>query len=245
MSSPVKKIERQHFEISIDLSAEDNLALLSPPFHNSKTIGQNDNGLMIKSITSHESLLNSLHKSQTLRSNTAKVAFSDSSSLQLILDILRLDKKLRTNTHIQILIQYFKKLQVFRDLLENDMDAYKHLTVSVDVKEYASGQDIIIEGDSGDTFFIILEGQIDVLKAQMIPVGTNLSKVDEKDLDEDERQVYQDMKVKTYFEAFKEHYSFMHWSGMDISKDEVAFMLGIEYEDMSLDPKQFAKPMTY
>lgn len=156
------------------------------------------------------------------------MATSDNSSLQLILDILRLDKKLRTNTHIQILIQYFKKLQVFRDLLENDMDAYKHLTVSVDVKEYASGQDIIIEGDSGDTFFIILEGQIDVLKAQMIPVGTNLPKVDEKDLDEDERQVYQDMKVKTYYDALQEHYSFMHWSGMDLSKEEAAFILGIE-----------------
>ena len=47
---------------------------------------------------------------------------------------------------------------MFKDLLESDLDAFSSLTDAVVVKEVDQGQNIIIEGEKGDTFYIILKG---------------------------------------------------------------------------------------
>ncbi len=39
----------------------------------------------------------------------------------------------------QKLVNYFKKLQVFQDLLENDLDAYEQLTVAIEVIDCPPG----------------------------------------------------------------------------------------------------------
>ena len=51
-----------------------------------------------------------------------------------------------------------------------------------------------------------------------------------------------DLKLRAYFEAFKEHYVDIHWSGMDIEKEQVAYLFGME-GNIEQDPRRFAKPM--
>lgn len=48
----------------------------------------------------------------------------------------------------------------------DDLDAYQFLSRAVEVKKCEDGYDIIEEGDeNGDTFYFILEGRVNVLKA--------------------------------------------------------------------------------
>lgn len=39
------------------------------------------------------------------------------------------------------------------------------LATAITLQEFAKGEDIIVEGDYGDKFFIILNGKVEVLKA--------------------------------------------------------------------------------
>ena len=83
----------------------------------------------------------------------------------MVKEILRIDKRDRKQSQKNLLIRYFKKLQVFKELLSNDSDSYEQLTGAIEVAEYESGQDIIVEGEPGDTFYIILQGSIEVIKS--------------------------------------------------------------------------------
>ena len=147
-----------------------------------------------------------------------------------------MDRKNRTPTQSSTLIQYMQKLQVFKDLLADDMDAYLHLSKAVELMNCEEGYDIIQEGDDGDTFYFILEGQVNVLKVQMIPIST---------LEFERETVVEQMKealIMAYYRAFKEHYQMIFWRDMDITRERVAYLLGIR-DDPNLDPRFFAKPM--
>ena len=83
----------------------------------------------------------------------------------MVKEILRIDKRDRKQSQKNLLIRYFKKLQVFKELLSNDSDSYEQLTGAIEVAEYECGQDIIVEGEPGDTFYIILQGSVEVIKS--------------------------------------------------------------------------------
>ena len=51
------------------------------------------------------------------------------------------------------------------------MEAFSNLVGAVELTDFARGQDIIVEGQDGETFYFILQGEVEVLKAQMIPVS--------------------------------------------------------------------------
>jgi CRP-like cAMP-binding protein len=76
------------------------------------------------------------------------------------------------------LIKYLKKLQVFKDLLHNEEESYEQLTSTIEVKDYKVGEDIILEGENGDSFYFILQGKVEVLKAQMIPINAKPIRLD-------------------------------------------------------------------
>lgn len=75
----------------------------------------------------------------------------------------------------------------------------------------------------------------------MVPILPT-KKVIDTILASDRKLNYADLKLRAYFEAFKEHYDNIHWSGMDIEKEQVAYMLGME-DNIERDPRRFAKPM--
>ena len=125
----------------------------------------------------------------------------DPNGLLEIKKILRLERKYRTHEQRNVLIRYFKKLEVFKNL---DAEAFQHLTGAVESEDVNMGHDIIVEGDKGDTFYIILDGQVEVLKAQMVPIkGNPKQSGHESDLDDEKRQQIMEAKVKAYFEAFR------------------------------------------
>ena len=161
---------------------------------------------------------------------------STQSHLGLIKEILSLDRKQRTVSQSNILITYLQKLKVFQDLLADDMDAYLYLSKAVELMTFEEGEDIITEGDDGDTFYFILEGQVNVLKVQMIPISTDQF---EK---ETVTQLMKEALILAYYRAFKENYTMMFWKDMDISRQKVAWLLGLD-DDLDLDPRFFAKPL--
>ena len=51
------------------------------------------------------------------------------------------------------------------------MEAFSNLVGAVELTDFENGQDIIVEGRDGETFYFILQGEVEVLKAQMIPIS--------------------------------------------------------------------------
>ena len=51
------------------------------------------------------------------------------------------------------------------------MEAFSNLSSAVELTDFENRQDIIVEGREGDTFYFILQGEVEVLKAQMIPIS--------------------------------------------------------------------------
>jgi len=43
-------------------------------------------------------------------------------------------------------------------LLQNEEESYEQLTSAIEVKDYKPGEDIILEGERGDSFYFILQG---------------------------------------------------------------------------------------
>ena len=136
----------------------------------------------------------------------------------MIKDILRMDKHERSQPQKNLLIRYFKKLQVFKELLGNDSDSYLQLTNAIEVAEYEHGEDIIVEGELGDTFYIILQGSVEVIKSSSIPIP----QIKQSYEDEDGNLVILTMcqkKTKEYYDAWSEYYMDLHWPSMDITKE--------------------------
>ena len=196
-----------------------------------------------------QSTLQPSKEARSLQSRASEILYrqklwyqKDPNNLQSIKYILKLDKQDRSKDQTNLLIRYFKKLQVFKELLPNDSDAYEQLTAAIEVEEYENGQDIIVEGDAGDTFYIILQGTVEVIKSQLIPIPQVNSTYE----DENGNLVTlskQQKKIKEYYEGWKEFYQDIHWSGTDITKEKVAYFLGIE-ENPDLDPRVHAQPLT-
>ena len=45
------------------------------------------------------------------------------------------------------------------------MEAFSNLVGAVELTDFENGQDIIVEGRDGETFYFILQGEVEVLKA--------------------------------------------------------------------------------
>ena len=90
-----------------------------------------------------------------------------------IVKILQIDTKLRSLAQSQLLSSYLQQFDYFKNTIEDDDDAYIHLSKAVQVQKCDPGYEIITEGDDGDTFYFILEGRVNVLKAQMMPINTS------------------------------------------------------------------------
>ena len=85
------------------------------------------------------------------------------------------------------------------------------------------GTTLFKEGEEGDLFYIILQGEAEVLKAshQVIEYegpSASLPLADRPMAD----------KVDAYFKAFKKYYRDIFWPQMDITQDEVDEILGID-----------------
>ena len=72
------------------------------------------------------------------------------------------------------------------------------------------------EGGMGDLFYIILEGECQVLKATPIVIHTLLAS----------EAMYE--RTQLHFKAITENYEDIHWAGMRVAKQELDCILGVK-----------------
>jgi CRP-like cAMP-binding protein len=75
---------------------------------------------------------------------------------------------------------------------------------------------IFNEGDEGDFFYIVLEGEVEILKANKVFIDHDEDKLDTVS-GEDERI----LRRTAYIKAFQENFNIIFWPFMDISKKGV------------------------
>lgn len=98
---------------------------------------------------------------------------------------------------------------MFKDLLHDDAQLYGQLAGAIKLQDKPRGSNIIVEGDYGDSFYIILSGKVAVLKAQLIPIDqdkviTKLEEGELEDMSEEELQEIQEHeKEQMYLKALK------------------------------------------
>ena len=78
------------------------------------------------------------------------------------------------------------------------------------------GAKIFNEGDEGDFFYIVLEGEVEILKANKVFIDHDEDKLDTVS-GEDERI----LRRTAYIKAFQENFNIIFWPFMDISKKGV------------------------
>lgn len=93
-------------------------------------------------------------------------------------------KQNRTELQTKLVVKFIKKLKVFRDLLGDDDQLFSQLASTIQLQDKSRGSEIIVEGEFGDTFYIILAGKVTVLKAQLLPIKEDkkLTKLEEGEL---------------------------------------------------------------
>ena len=71
------------------------------------------------------------------------------------------------------------------------------------------GTTLFNEGEEGDLFYIIIEGEVEVLKASQVVINfeNKANKIEERTMED---------KIKAYYFAFREHYRNIFWPEMDI-----------------------------
>ena len=117
----------------------------------------------------------------------------------------------------------------------DDNDAYEALSSNIQLIDVDRGTTLFSEGEEGDLFYIIIQGEAEVLKASQLVVeyeGESARKPKKpRDMEE---------KVEAYYRAFRRHYRDIFWPEMDIAQEDVDEILGINNERHDVN---FAAPL--
>ncbi len=76
-------------------------------------------------------------------------------------------------------MDYLKDVSLFRDLTENEINT---VVAEMKVREIEAGQFFIKEGDSDNTIYILLEGEVEISKSLVLPQWIQSSQKQEKSL---------------------------------------------------------------
>ncbi len=71
-------------------------------------------------------------------------------------------------THHPSLIERFRKIAILSDLSDDELGAVADIATRV---TYASGETIMHEGESGETMYLFVEGEVDVTKNLTLKIG--------------------------------------------------------------------------
>ena len=83
--------------------------------------------------------------------------------------LLQINKKDRTQHQTKILINYFKCVKIFAEQIEDD-ETFEYLISSIRLKKFKANTTLFQEGDVGDLFYIIMNGNVDILKSSLVPI---------------------------------------------------------------------------
>jgi len=85
-----------------------------------------------------------------------------------------MDKKLFTEK-----LDYLKKVPLFKDLTNAQLE---QLIAIMKAKQFESGSYVIREGEAGNSLFILLEGEVEISKALVLPQWVKAQQKQEKSL---------------------------------------------------------------
>jgi hypothetical protein len=102
---------------------------------------------------------------------------------------------------------------------KTEIETYKNLSAMLSLKTVAENEIIFNEGDSGDLFYIVLDGEVEVLKSTKVPVEF------ETHNDEDQALL---LKRQAFLSAFQKNYNMLFWPGMTIAKKLFDEMFGFK-----------------
>ena len=91
------------------------------------------------------------------------------------------------------------------------------------------------EGEDGDLFYIIIQGEVEVLKASHQVIEYD-SRAYSKPLAERKMED----KLNAYYKCFKQYYNDIFWPQMDIHREDVDVIMGIDDERNNIN---FAAPL--
>ena len=97
-------------------------------------------------------------------------------------------------------------MKVFNDLLQDDQEAYQALTNCIKLIDVDQGFTLFQEGEDGDLFYIIIQGEVEVLKASHQVIQYD-SRIAQKPLFERKMED----KLDAYYKCFRQHYSNIFW----------------------------------
>ena len=63
------------------------------------------------------------------------------------------------------MLKYIKQIKVFKDTLIDDEEAYNVLSSQIKVINVEENETLFTEGQEGNLYYIVLSGEVEVLKA--------------------------------------------------------------------------------
>lgn len=88
---------------------------------------------------------------------------------------------MKPSTHPKLTgrLDYFKKVSLFRDLSERQIGRLMHIMSLV---EYSEDEVVFKEGSSGDSIYILIEGEVEISKTLVLPQWIQSAQKKEKSL---------------------------------------------------------------
>ena len=85
----------------------------------------------------------------------------------------------RLKSQKSLLINYFKNVKFFSEMIPaSELDTYEQLSEVVGLKNIEIGTTLFNEGEAGDLFYIVLQGEVEILKACKVYIDVGLDQVD-------------------------------------------------------------------
>ena len=107
---------------------------------------------------------------------------NEESLLSKIEQILLIPKSKRSKEEQDELLKYIKQIKVFKDTLIDDEEAYNVLSSQIKVINVEENETLFTEGQEGNLYYIVLSGEVEVLKAtQQLVEYSNGQHVNDKD----------------------------------------------------------------
>ena len=100
-----------------------------------------------------------------------------------------------------------------------ETETFDHIQSTISLLNLQGGEIIFEEGDQGEYFYIILEGEVEILKSSKLSIKSARIRDDVVAMRKDKRLAY--------FNVFKEYYEHIFWRKMDITKKEMDDILGL------------------
>jgi len=153
-------------------------------------------------------------------STISKLKNYDEIGLAEVRSLLQMPVKQRKKRQTARLMKYLQGVKVFSELIsKNETETYENISQMIKLQSMPANETIFLEGDEGNLFYIILDGEVEILKSNKMSVQY------ERHSDEDKTRLN---RRKAFLDVFQANYDLIFWPGLEISKKHFDDMLGLK-----------------